>query len=103
MSFGFLFAALYKGPIWHKVVLFLSTVPITILMNSIRITVVGLLVNRYRIEQAEGFLHFLEGWIVFIGCVMILYMEAILLQRLTRKPRPIHTMLEVDFASLARQ
>ena len=103
MSFGFLFAVLYKGPAWHKVVLFLSAVPITILMNSIRIAVIGLLVNRYGIEQAEGFLHFFEGWIIFIACVMILYLEAMLLQRLTPKPKPIHTMLEVDFASLARQ
>ena len=103
MSFGFLFAVLYKGPAWHKVVLFLSAVPITILMNSIRIAVIGLLVNRYGIEQAEGFLHFFEGWIIFIACVMILYLEAMLLQRLTPKPQPIHTMLEVDFTSLARQ
>ena len=103
MSFSFLFAVLYKGPGWHKVVLFLSAVPITILMNSIRIAVIGLMVNHYGIEQAEGFLHFFEGWIIFIACVMILYLEAMLLQRLTPKPKPIHTMLEVDFTSLARQ
>ena len=54
-SFGFLFAILYKGPIWHKVVLFLSTVPITVAMNCIRIGIIGLLVDRFGIEQAEGF------------------------------------------------
>ena len=103
MSFGFLFAVLYKGPTWHKIVLFLSTLPITILMNSIRIAVIGLLVNRYGTGQAEGFIHFFEGWIIFIACVMILYLEAMLLQRLTRNPQPIHAMFQVDSVLLASQ
>ena len=55
MSFGFLFAVLYKGPFWHKLVLFAVTVPLTILMNSVRIAVTGILVDRYGTEQAEDF------------------------------------------------
>jgi exosortase D (VPLPA-CTERM-specific) len=100
-SFGFLFAVLYKGPRWHKVVLFLSTVPITVMMNSFRIGVIGILVDRYGIEQADGFLHFFEGWIIFVGCVVILYFEAIVLQRFTAKRQPVRKMLEIDFAGLA--
>lgn len=103
MSFSFLFAVLYRGPRWHKVVLFLSALPITVLMNSVRIGIIGLLVNRYGTEQAEGFLHFFEGWIIFAACVVLLYIEAILLQRLTMAPRPIHSMLDVEFGSLATQ
>ena len=76
MSFGYLFAILYRGPWWHKLILFLSTVPITILMNSFRIGVIGVLVDRFGIAQAEGFLHFFEGWIIFVACVALLYLEA---------------------------
>lgn len=75
MSFGFLCAAIYQGAIWHKVFIFVSTIPITILMNSFRIGVIGVLVDNFGIEQAEGFLHYFEGWIVFMACVGLLFLE----------------------------
>jgi exosortase D (VPLPA-CTERM-specific) len=103
MSFGFLFAVLYKGPVWHKFVLFAATIPLTILMNAVRIAVTGILVDRYGIEQAEGFLHFFEGWVVFLLCVLMLYGIAALLQRLVPSPRPIYTMLDFDLAALRRE
>jgi exosortase D (VPLPA-CTERM-specific) len=65
LSFSYLFSILYRGPIWHKAVLLLSAAPLTVLMNSFRIGVIGILVDSYGIEQAEGFLHFFEGWVVF--------------------------------------
>lgn len=83
MSFGFLFAVLYRGRAWHKWLLFLSTIPLTIGMNSLRIAAIGLLVNSYGIEMAEGFLHYFQGWVVFLGCIAVLFVEAILLLRLT--------------------
>jgi exosortase D (VPLPA-CTERM-specific) len=102
-SFSFLFAVLYRGPLWHRIVIFLSAAPITVLMNSFRIAVIGVLVDRYGVEQAEGFLHAFEGWIIFIACVAILYGEAALLQRLRgRDAIPIHRMIDIDFAGLGR-
>ena len=96
MSFGFLFAALYRGPAWHKVILFLSTMPITILMNSLRIGVIGVLVNSYGISQAEGFLHWFEGWIIFVACIVLLYIEATLLHLLVAQPRTVLASLDLD-------
>ncbi len=96
MSFGFLFAVLYRGPVWHKVLLFLSTIPITVLMNSFRIGVIGVLVNQYGIEQAEGFLHFFEGWVIFVACLAILYLEAVLLQWTRRKPESAANILDLE-------
>lgn len=101
-SFGFLFAALYRGPLWHKIILFLSSMPITILMNSLRIGAIGVLVNYFGIAQAEGFLHWFEGWIIFVACIALLYLEAILLQRLTAKPQPILNLLDLDFAGILK-
>jgi exosortase len=37
LSFSYIFAVLYKGPMWHKAVLLISAAPITVLMNSVRI------------------------------------------------------------------
>ena len=38
-------------------------------MNSVRIGIIGILVDRYGIGQAEGFLHFFEGWVIFLACI----------------------------------
>jgi len=97
MSFGWLFAVLYNGPFWHRVILFSSTIPITILMNSFRIGMIGVLVSHYGIGQAEGFLHAFEGWIIFIACVIVLFIEAWLLQRLAAHPRPVRDIIDIDF------
>jgi exosortase D (VPLPA-CTERM-specific) len=97
LSFSYLFAILYRGPLWHKLVLLISAAPLTVLMNSVRIGVIGVLVDRYGIEQAEGFLHFFEGWVIFIICVLILFAMAIALQRLTPNPKPLSEAIDLDF------
>jgi len=96
LSFSYLFALLYRGPVWHKAVLMLSAAPLTVLMNSIRIGVIGVLVNHNGIEQAEGFMHFFEGWIIFLFCVAILFLMAIGLQRLTSDPKPFAETIDLD-------
>ena len=82
MSFGFLCAALFRGPAWQRVLIFVSTVPLTVLMNSFRVGVIGVLVHHFGIEQAEGFLHDFEGWVVFMACVGVLFIEMWVFARL---------------------
>ena len=98
LSFSYLFSILYRGPLWHKAVLLLSAAPLTVLMNSIRIGIIGILVDRYGIEQAEGFLHFFEGWVIFLACISILFGLAVLLQRLTPNPLPLSEAIDLDTA-----
>lgn len=95
-SFGFLFSVLYQGPFWHRALLFLSSLPITVFMNSLRIGVIGVLVDSYGIEQAEGFLHWFEGWIIFVASMAILLAEAWLLQRFLKQPKSALAMLDLD-------
>ena len=96
LSFSYLFAILYRGPMWHKAVLLLAAAPLTVLMNSVRIGVIGILVDRYGIAQAEGFLHFFEGWVVFLICVVLLFVMAVGLQRLTADPKPLAEAIDLD-------
>jgi len=97
LSFSYLFAILYRGPVWHKAVLLLAAAPLTVLMNSVRIGVIGVLVDSYGIEQAEGFLHFFEGWVIFLACIVILFGMAIALQKLTPDPKPLGEVIDLDF------
>ena len=86
MSFSYVFAVLYTGARWHKIVLLLSAVPIAVLMNALRIGVIGVLVDRYGIGQAEGFLHFFEGWIIFLSCIALLFLMVMVDAAAERRP-----------------
>jgi exosortase D (VPLPA-CTERM-specific) len=93
MSFGFICVYLWKAPLWKKVVAFASTIPITIFLNSLRIGIIGFLVDNFGISHAEGFLHFFEGWIIFMTCVAILLIEMAVLAQIGA-PSPVSTMID---------
>jgi exosortase D (VPLPA-CTERM-specific) len=76
---------MYQVELWKRVVVFLSTIPITIFMNSLRIGIIGILVNYWGNDMAEGFLHYFEGWIIFVACLAILILEMLVLNRLGKK------------------
>ncbi|MCG3170760.1 MAG: hypothetical protein CALGDGBN_02328 [Pseudomonadales bacterium] len=82
MSFGFLIAYLFQGKRWQRILIFLSAAPITVLMNSFRIGVIGVLVDRHGIGMAEGFLHYFEGWVIFLACAGLLLLEVYVIDRL---------------------
>ena len=103
LSFSYLFGILYRGPFWHKAVLFLMAAPLTVLMNSFRIGMIAVLVNSYGIGQAEGFLHFFEGWVIFGACIGMLFLSAILLQRLTPNPKPLSETIDLDTTDFGLQ
>ncbi len=102
MSFGYLCAYLYRGPMWHRAVLFLSTIPITIFMNSLRIGVIGILVDRWGIEQAEGALHLFEGWVIFMACVAILFIEILIFAQFGKASDGVRSKFRIDLPDLSR-
>jgi len=87
----------YQAAVWKRVVVILSSMPITVLMNSFRIGVIGVLVDNYGIEQAEGFLHDFEGWIVFMACVALLIVEMWLLSFVGKDRRPFRETFGMEF------
>jgi exosortase D (VPLPA-CTERM-specific) len=103
LSFSYLFGILYRGPFWHKAVLFLMAAPLTVFMNSFRIGMIGVLVNSYGIGHAEGFLHFFEGWVIFGTCIGVLFLTAIALQRLTPSPLSLRDTIDLDFDGFGAQ
>ena len=79
MTIGLMMGYMYIAPFWARSILFLSSVPISIVMNSLRIAMVAWLVNHSGIQAAEGFMHYFEGWVIFILCIALLLIEAKLL------------------------
>ncbi len=85
LSLSFLAAYMFHAPFWQRVIVFLSSIPISIAMNSIRIGLVGVTVNYWGTQAAEGFLHFFEGWVIFLACAGILVLEMWFLARMSGK------------------
>jgi exosortase D (VPLPA-CTERM-specific) len=84
VSLAYLAAYLFRVELWKRAVVFLSSIPITVLMNSFRIGVIGVLVDNWGQEQANGFLHYFEGWVVFMACLLILFLEMAIFIRFGR-------------------
>jgi len=97
MTLGFLMAYFYKGAPWKRIVLFLSSIPITLLMNSLRVGAIGVMVEHWGIGTAEGFLHEFQGWAVFMICAALLLGEIAVLNRIGRESGSWRQLFGVEF------
>lgn len=110
LSLSFLVAWLFQGPMWQRTVLFVSAIPIAIVMNSVRLLVVALLVNQWGLDQAEGPLHLFEGWVLFLACAALLLAQGFILARYRQgkpfseafRPPAIHLGSRTERAEPAR-
>jgi exosortase D (VPLPA-CTERM-specific) len=81
MTLAFIVAYLFRGPLWKRVLIFLSSIPITVVMNSLRIGFIGITVEHWGPTMAEGALHDFEGWLVFMFSTGALLLTAMGLSR----------------------
>ena len=95
MGLGYIAAYLFSAPFWQRVLVFLSTIPITIIMNSLRIGMIGVLVDKSGTGAADGFLHQFEGWVVFMASAALLLLEIYALSRTHDPRRPFREVLGI--------
>ncbi|MGB5601224.1 MAG: exosortase C-terminal domain/associated protein EpsI, partial [Gammaproteobacteria bacterium] len=72
------------------------SIPITVLMNSFRIGVIGVLVEYYGIEQAEGFLHDFEGWVIFMASMGVLFIEMAILAKVGKNKKKLSDVFTIE-------
>ena len=82
MILSFLIAYFFRGPLWKKVLIFFSSIPLTVLMNSLRIGVIGVTVEYWGPQMAEGMLHEFEGWLVFMASTGAVVLIALALAKI---------------------
>jgi exosortase D (VPLPA-CTERM-specific) len=96
MTLGFIMAYLFKVAMWKRVLLFLSSIPVTILMNSFRIGTIGVMVEHWGQSMAEGFLHDFQGWAVFMTSAAVLLLEMMVLASIGKHRRPWREVFGLD-------
>ncbi len=85
MTLALLCAYFFQGALWTRVVIFSSSIPIAIFINGFRIGIIGLLVDTFGQGAAKGFLHFFEGWVIFLLGLVLLGIEMWLLHTCSRQ------------------
>lgn len=103
LSFSYIFAVLFRGPMTHKAILLLAAAPITVLMNAVRIALAGLIVNHVGVDHVEGFSHFFEGWVIFVLCVLLLFALARALLLLQPGRPSLVQAMDLEFSGLVEQ
>jgi exosortase D (VPLPA-CTERM-specific) len=82
---GILMAYYYKAAFWKKIFLVLSTIPLSIITNGLRIASVGILYQFWGPMVAEGFFHDFSGWFIFMASLAFLLLEMWLLKKIFRE------------------
>lgn len=82
---GLIISYFYKTIWWKRALLVLSTIPIAVLVNSLRIASVGVLYQFWGPMVAEGFFHDFSGWFIFMLTVGMLVLFMLFLKQLPPK------------------
>ena len=77
---GILLAYFYRAALWKRILLVLSTIPLTIVTNSLRIALTGIIYKHWGAAAAEGFFHGFSGWLIFMFTFGVLLAEIWVLQ-----------------------
>ncbi len=96
MSLAFISAYFYRDVMWKRALIFLSSIPIAVLLNSIRIGLIGVTVEYWGKEAAEGLLHDFEGWAMFMACMSVIVAEMWLLTRVGRHKKSLAQVFSIE-------
>lgn len=95
MAFGFVVAYFFKGAMWKRVLIFFAAIPLTIFMNGLRVGLIGIMVDRWGIQMAEGFIHDFQGWVMFMLSAAILVALMLLLGRVGKEKLPARELFGI--------
>lgn len=86
---GLILAYFLKGPWWKKALLVLTSIPLVVFANGLRIAATGFLYQFWGPVVAEGFFHDFAGWFTFMFVLAVLVPEMLLLKRLWPEKVPL--------------
>ena len=87
ITLGTVIAYFAQQTAWKRIFLVLSTIPIAIAVNSLRVSGTGLLAHFFGAGMADGFYHTFSGLLLFALAFSLILGESVLLSRVSRKAR----------------
>ena len=115
ISLSVIYAFFYKGGLLSKILLILSSIPIAVIVNGIRVGLMGVGVEYFDMNVSEGVEHDLEGGVMFLMALVLLLLIGVLLEKVfsneyykkshpeERKPRDSGIRIGRDVASILIQ
>lgn len=82
LSLGVLIGGLWLRTPWARIALVALAVPVAVALNAIRVFLTGFLVYFVNPGLADGFMHYTEGWALFVVAFVILGGVAWIMSRL---------------------
>ncbi|HEV3204940.1 MAG TPA: exosortase/archaeosortase family protein [Gemmataceae bacterium] len=79
-------ALVIRRPLWEKILILVSAIPIALFVNIIRITVTGILHDTVGSEIANAVFHDLAGWLMMPLALVFLGIELTILKYLLLEP-----------------
>ncbi len=101
MTLGLIVAYFFRGRWWQRVAVFLAAIPITIIMNSARIAMIGWFAERGNTALAQGLLHDVQGWVMFMLSSALLLGIVWLFWRARKTRAPWHEAFDFAVANEA--
>ena len=86
LTLGIIYSYFTDQRQWVRVVVTLSTIPVAILSNGLRVAGIGVAAHYYGGEVATGFLHTFSGWVLFVVAFVFLFAVMHVVQALA----PVH-------------
>jgi len=86
VALSFAIALVIDRPIWERIFILLSAVPIALAVNVARITITGMMHVAFHDTQyadlANKFFHDFAGWVMMPMAMILLFLECVLLQQI---------------------
>ena len=77
-----LFIYFFKAHLWKRLAILLSSIPLAIFANSMRIALTAIFHKYFGAEIAQGFFHGFSGLVIFIICIPVLFLVMKILEKL---------------------
>jgi exosortase len=87
IALGLMVAGLWLRTPWSRVILILLAIPVAMVLNAVRVFLTGFLTFYVDPRLAEGFMHYSEGWVIFVVGLAILGALAVVLAALEKRLR----------------
>lgn len=89
LTLGIVFGYFTDRRAWVRTAIALSTIPVAIVVNGLRVAGTGVAAHYYGPEAAQGFFHTFSGWLVFVVALAMLFGIQRMFGRLAPQPMPV--------------